>query len=87
MSVARNRAGRGVNIETAVGALIQPKATGYVWTGGPAKFWGRMAVLHKKGVKHGLSQPAQLVLQRHLQQVPQNWGDADALTLEEARPS
>ena len=26
VSVARNRAGRGVNIETAVGALIQPKS-------------------------------------------------------------
>ena len=74
----QDRAGRGVS------ALIPPKATGYVWTGGPAKFWGRMAVLHKKGVKNGLSQPAQLVLQRHLQQVAQNWGDVDALTLEEA---
>ena len=58
---------REVKVETEVSALIRRKPLGIVWTGRPAKFWGRMAVLHKKGVKNSLSQPAQLVLQRYLQ--------------------
>ena len=80
----QNRTGRGVNVEVTVGPMLPPKATGYVWTGGPAKFWGRLAVLHKKGLKAELSSQAQVVLQKHLNLVAEYWEDLTDITMEEA---
>ncbi|CAE7227892.1 unnamed protein product [Symbiodinium sp. CCMP2456] len=78
------KGGRGLEVTAKVGPIMPPKPTGYVWTGGPAKYWGRLAVLHKKGVKQGLSMKARQILQHHLQQVQEQWGELAGYTLEYA---
>ena len=76
--------GRGCQVETHIGPLAPPKPTGFVWAGGKSRFWGRLAVWHRQGLRIGLSPKLQQVVQSHLSQLLFNWEECDAFRCQTA---